>query len=211
MFPHRLDALKCAPQRDEKGKLWLRLADVLEEFGVNRTNVSFWAGNIRDKLPGSVIKMTHKSGRNSTFCLYVDITGLLYFALRADSDLAREYQQEVAKEIEFPLELGPAQIYDGKEWYMYARLVNTAVHSEGKAPKQTVTTTIKAIPKSETRQLTQRNAVGRHLSRAWHVTYQGALHYVLSQNTPYTVRVKAEIAKELARKVEYKLKYLGAA
>lgn len=217
LLPFEIDVLKLAAHRDTAGQLWFRLTDALELFNVSKGNVTFWSSNIREQLPNSVSKRLYQSSRNGTYCLYVDLAGLIYFALRAESELAHRSREWVVlrmNTLELPphgLDLGRPIIYDGKHWYLFARLVNQVVHHDRGAPRQTVTTTIKSIPRMYARSLPQEDAQGHKLSKAGHVTEEGVMWYLMNANTARANSYKKEVAVALAKTYTPFLTYIGYA
>jgi hypothetical protein len=215
LLPFDIDALKLSAHRDETGKLWFRLTDALELFQVSKGNVTFWAANIGEFLPESVCKQVYHSSRNRIHCIYVDLSGLLFFALRAESQMSNNCREWVVSRMrplpEHGLDLGRPVVHEGKQWFLFARLVNLVVHHERGVPRQTVTTKIKSLPKMFARSLPQEDEQGHKLSKAGHVTADGVVWYLMHANTARANSYKREVAMALAETYEPRLVYLGYA
>jgi len=204
-----LNLIQLCPQRDDYG-IWFRLSSVLQQLNMDTSNVTFWATDINRHLPNAAPKRIYNNGRTSQKCVFVSLTGLLYFLLRSESKASVILKSQI---ISMPplidLPLGSAVMYEGRYWYNFPKLVNTVVHS-GIVPQQTVTTSINKLPKSETQQLSQ-VINGRLSSKAWHVTQTGAYYYMLQSSAEVANLYKVALAKELAKTMDKELRYLGAA
>jgi hypothetical protein len=204
-----LNLLQLCPQRDEDG-VWFRMSSVLQQLNVDTSNVTFWATDINKHIPNAAPKRIYDSGVTAQKCVFVNLTGLIYFMLRSESKAASTFKAQLACTnplVDLPL--GTAVRYEGRDWYNFPKLVNTVVHS-GRVPRQTVTTSINKLPKSETQLLSQVVA-GRISSKAWHVTQAGAYYYILQSSAEVANRYKVELAKELSKTMAKDVRYLGAA
>lgn len=179
---------------------WYRLTDILDELSITKTNVTFWANDIRRHLHGHICSLTFDTGKAELTCLYTTLEGLIYLALRVDSRMRQEViEATMAGKLPFPVkELGMAVSHDGRQWYSFTKVVNCVVH-DGNPPNQTVTTTINVVPRSEIAQISQRiGDTERFGSRSWHITPLGIMHYLMNSKTSYSCKYKAEVAKKVA-------------
>ena len=204
-----LNLIQLCPQRDEYG-IWFRLSSVLQQLNMDTSNVTFWATDINKHIPNAAPKRIYDNGMTCQKCVFVSLTGLIYFLLRSESKASTVLKAQLASKpplIDLPL--GTAVRYEGRDWYNFPKLVNIVVHS-GRIPQQTVTTSINKLPKSETQQLSQL-VNGRLSSKAWHVTQTGAYCYILQSSAEVANLYKVALAKELTRIIDKDLRYLGAA